>query len=136
MAVLTYLEAVRQAMLEEMERDERVFILGEDVGTYGGAFRATAGFLEKFGERRVIDTPISETAIVGAAIGAALMGMRPDRGDAVHRLHRLRASTRSSTTRPRAATAGAAACRSWCAAPAEAACTAGRSTARTPRRTS
>jgi pyruvate/2-oxoglutarate/acetoin dehydrogenase E1 component len=77
MAVLTYLDAVRQAMLEEMEQDERVFILGEDVGTYGGAFRATAGFLEKFGERRVIDTPISETAIVGAAIGAALMGMRP-----------------------------------------------------------
>jgi 2-oxoisovalerate dehydrogenase E1 component beta subunit len=77
MAVLTYLDAVRQAMLEEMEKDERVFILGEDVGTYGGAFRATAGFLEKFGERRVIDTPVSETAIVGAAIGAALMGMRP-----------------------------------------------------------
>jgi 2-oxoisovalerate dehydrogenase E1 component beta subunit len=77
MAVLTYLDAVRQAMLEEMERDERVFVLGEDVGTYGGAFRATAGFLEKFGERRVIDTPISETAIVGAAIGAALMGLRP-----------------------------------------------------------
>ena len=77
MAVLTYLEAVRQAMLEEMEKDDRVFILGEDVGAYGGAFRATAGFLEKFGERRVIDTPVSETAIVGAAIGAALMGMRP-----------------------------------------------------------
>jgi pyruvate/2-oxoglutarate/acetoin dehydrogenase E1 component len=77
MAVLTYLEAVRQAMLDEMEKDERVFILGEDVGTYGGAFRATAGFLEKFGERRVIDTPVSETAIVGAAIGAALMGLRP-----------------------------------------------------------
>jgi 2-oxoisovalerate dehydrogenase E1 component beta subunit len=77
MAVLTYLEAVRQAMLDEMEKDERVFILGEDVGTYGGAFRATAGFLERFGERRVIDTPVSETAIVGAAIGAALMGLRP-----------------------------------------------------------
>jgi pyruvate/2-oxoglutarate/acetoin dehydrogenase E1 component len=77
MAVLTYLDAVRQAMFEEMEKDERVFVLGEDVGTYGGAFRATAGFLEKFGERRVIDTPVSESAIVGAAIGAALMGMRP-----------------------------------------------------------
>ena len=77
MAVLTYLDAVRLAMLEEMERDERVFVLGEDVGTYGGAFRATAGFLEKFGERRIVDTPVSETAIVGAAIGAALMGMRP-----------------------------------------------------------
>jgi 2-oxoisovalerate dehydrogenase E1 component beta subunit len=77
MAALTYLEAIRLAMLEEMERDERVFILGEDVGAYGGAFRVTAGFLEKFGETRVIDTPLSETAIVGAAVGAALMGMRP-----------------------------------------------------------
>jgi 2-oxoisovalerate dehydrogenase E1 component beta subunit len=76
-ASLTYIEALRLAMLEEMERDERVFVIGEDVGTYGGAFRATQGFLEKFGETRVIDTPISETAIVGAAIGAALMGMRP-----------------------------------------------------------
>jgi len=77
MPVLTYLEAIRLAMLEEMEKDERVFILGEDVGIYGGAFRVTAGFLEKFGEGRVIDTPVSETAIVGAAVGAALMGMRP-----------------------------------------------------------
>jgi pyruvate/2-oxoglutarate/acetoin dehydrogenase E1 component len=77
MPVLTYLEAIRLAMLEEMEKDERVFILGEDVGIYGGAFRVTAGFLEKFGEGRIIDTPVSETAIVGAAVGAALMGMRP-----------------------------------------------------------
>jgi 2-oxoisovalerate dehydrogenase E1 component beta subunit len=77
MPVLTYLEAIRLAMLEEMEKDERVFVLGEDVGIYGGAFRVTAGFLEKFGEGRIIDTPVSETAIVGAAIGAALMGMRP-----------------------------------------------------------
>ena len=77
MPVLTYLEAIRLAMLEEMERDPRVFIIGEDVGTYGGAFRVTAGFLEKFGETRVIDAPVSESAIVGAAIGAALMGMRP-----------------------------------------------------------
>ncbi len=77
MPTLTYLEAIRQAMLEEMEKDERVFVIGEDVGAYGGAFRVTQGFLEKFGEQRVIDTPISETAIVGAAVGAALMGMRP-----------------------------------------------------------
>jgi pyruvate/2-oxoglutarate/acetoin dehydrogenase E1 component len=76
-AQITYIEAIRLAMLEEMERDERVFVIGEDVGTYGGAFRATQGLLEKFGETRVVDTPISETAIVGAAIGAALMGMRP-----------------------------------------------------------
>jgi pyruvate/2-oxoglutarate/acetoin dehydrogenase E1 component len=77
MAVLTYLEAIRLAMLEEMDRDPRVFVIGEDVGAYGGAFRVTAGFLERFGETRVIDTPISESAIVGASIGAALMGMRP-----------------------------------------------------------
>jgi pyruvate/2-oxoglutarate/acetoin dehydrogenase E1 component len=77
MAAITLLEAIRQGMWEEMERDERVFILGEDVGVYGGAFKVTEGFLERFGEDRVIDTPISETAIVGAACGAAMMGMRP-----------------------------------------------------------
>ena len=77
MPAVTYLEAIRLAMLEEMERDPRVFVIGEDVGTYGGAFRVTAGFLERFGEARVIDTPVSETAIVGASIGAALMGLRP-----------------------------------------------------------
>jgi 2-oxoisovalerate dehydrogenase E1 component beta subunit len=77
MPAVTYLEAIRLAMLEEMERDPRVFVIGEDVGTYGGAFRVTAGFLDRFGDTRVIDTPISETAIVGASIGAALMGMRP-----------------------------------------------------------
>ena len=77
MAILTYLDAIRLAMLEEMQKDPRVFVMGQDVGAYGGAFRVTAGFLETFGEARVIDTPISESAIVGAAIGAALMGMRP-----------------------------------------------------------
>lgn len=77
MAVLTYLEAIRQGLWEEMERDERVFLLGEDIGVYGGAFKVTEGFLEHFGEERVIDTPISEAAIVGAAIGASLLGMRP-----------------------------------------------------------
>jgi pyruvate/2-oxoglutarate/acetoin dehydrogenase E1 component len=77
MAVLSYLEAIRAAMFEEMEKDPRVFLLGEDVGLYGGAFRMTEGFQEKFGRARVIDTPISESAIVGAAIGASLMGMRP-----------------------------------------------------------
>jgi len=77
MAILTYLEAIRQAMEEEMVRDSRVFILGEDVGTYGGAFRVTQGFLEKFGPERIIDTPISETGLIGAAIGASLFGMRP-----------------------------------------------------------
>jgi 2-oxoisovalerate dehydrogenase E1 component beta subunit len=77
MALTTYVEAIRQGIWEEMERDESVFILGEDVGIYGGAFKVTDGMLEKFGESRVVDTPISESGIVGAAIGAALMGMRP-----------------------------------------------------------
>jgi len=73
----TYLEAIREALWEEMKTDEKVFILGEDVGVYGGAFKITQGFLEEFGEDRVIDTPISEAAIVGASIGAAQMGYRP-----------------------------------------------------------
>jgi 2-oxoisovalerate dehydrogenase E1 component beta subunit len=77
MAVITYLEAIRQALFDEMARDERVFVLGEDVGVYGGAFKVTDGLQAKFGDARVIDTPISETAIVGAAIGASYMGMRP-----------------------------------------------------------
>ena len=77
MAAVTYLEAIRQGIWEEMERDSSVFVLGEDVGLYGGAFKVTEGMLERFGEDRVVDTPISESAIVGAAIGAALMGMRP-----------------------------------------------------------
>lgn len=74
---ITYLEAIRQGIWEEMERDPGVFLLGEDIGVYGGAFKITAGMLDRFGERRVIDTPISESAIVGAAIGASLMGLRP-----------------------------------------------------------
>jgi 2-oxoisovalerate dehydrogenase E1 component beta subunit len=77
MPLLTHLEAIRQGIWEEMERDPSVFLLGEDIAEYGGAFKVTAGMLEKFGKDRVIDTPISESAIVGAAVGAALMGMRP-----------------------------------------------------------
>jgi pyruvate/2-oxoglutarate/acetoin dehydrogenase E1 component len=73
----TYLEAIREGLWEEMERDPNVFLIGEDIGVYGGAFKVTAGFIEHFGERRVVDTPISEAAIVGAAIGAGLMGLRP-----------------------------------------------------------
>jgi 2-oxoisovalerate dehydrogenase E1 component beta subunit len=72
-----YVDAIREAILEEMTRDERVFVLGEDIGVYGGAFKVTDGLLDKFGEERVIDTPLSEAAIVGAAVGAAMMGMRP-----------------------------------------------------------
>jgi 2-oxoisovalerate dehydrogenase E1 component beta subunit len=77
MTEVTYLEAIRQGMREEMQRDDRVYILGEDVAVYGGAFKVTAGFLDEFGAMRVIDTPLSESAIVGAAVGSALMGQRP-----------------------------------------------------------
>jgi len=73
----TYLEAIRQGLWEEMERDPNVFCIGEDIAEYGGAFKVTAGFLERFGARRVVDTPISEAAIAGASIGAGLMGLRP-----------------------------------------------------------
>jgi pyruvate/2-oxoglutarate/acetoin dehydrogenase E1 component len=73
----TFVEAIRQGIWEEMERDPRVFVIGEDVGAYGGAFKVTDGLIDQFGDQRVIDTPISEAAIVGAACGAALMGMRP-----------------------------------------------------------
>ena len=77
MPVLTYVEAIRQGLAEEMAQDARVFVLGEDVAVYGGSFKVTEGLLGRFGAGRVIDTPISETAIVGAAIGAAFMGLRP-----------------------------------------------------------
>jgi 2-oxoisovalerate dehydrogenase E1 component beta subunit len=77
MSEITYLEAIREALFEEMERDENVFCLGEDIGVYGGAFKVTEGLQQKFGEKRVIDTPISEIAIIGAAAGAAHMGMKP-----------------------------------------------------------
>ena len=73
----TFVEAIRQGIWEEMERDPTVFVIGEDVGAYGGAFKVTDGLIDQFGNHRVIDTPISEAAIVGAACGAALMGMRP-----------------------------------------------------------
>jgi pyruvate/2-oxoglutarate/acetoin dehydrogenase E1 component len=74
---VTFLEAIREGIWEEMERDERVFIMGEDIGVYGGAFKVTEGMLERFGGLRVIDTPISEIGFTGAAAGAAHMGMRP-----------------------------------------------------------
>ena len=74
---ITYLEAIREALFEEMARDQNVFCLGEDIGAFGGAFKVTEGLLAQFGEQRVIDSPISEIAIVGAAAGAAHMGLRP-----------------------------------------------------------
>jgi pyruvate/2-oxoglutarate/acetoin dehydrogenase E1 component len=73
----TYLVAIAEALWEEMERDERVFLLGEDIGVYGGAFKVTEGFIERFGPSRVMDTPIVEETIVGAALGAAMEGLRP-----------------------------------------------------------
>ena len=77
MREITYLEAVREAMTQEMERDPRVFMIGEDIGEYGGAFQVSFGMLEKFGPERILDTPITELALTGAATGAALIGMRP-----------------------------------------------------------
>ena len=77
MAQVTYLEAIRQGLWEEMERDPSVFCIGEDIGIYGGAFKVTDGFIHHFGPERVVDTPIAESAIVGAAFGAALTGLRP-----------------------------------------------------------
>src|SRR5450432_726288 len=77
MAPVTYLEAIRQGIWEEMERDPAVFCIGEDIGIYGGAFKVTEGLIDRFGPQRVVDTPISEMAIVNASFGAALTGMRP-----------------------------------------------------------
>jgi 2-oxoisovalerate dehydrogenase E1 component beta subunit len=77
MPVLTYIDAISRGMWEEMERDPAVFLIGEDIGAYGGAFKATKGFQEHFGPERVIDSVLSEAAIIGAATGAALAGMRP-----------------------------------------------------------
>lgn len=77
MPEITYRQAIKDAMVEEMRRDKRVFLIGEDIGTYGGAFGVSAGMLEEFGPERIVETPISEEAIVGAAAGAAMVGMRP-----------------------------------------------------------
>ena len=77
MSVLRYREAVRAAMIEEMERDPLVYLIGEEVGHYQGAYKVTEGMLEKFGEKRVIDTPITESGFTGISIGAAMVGLRP-----------------------------------------------------------
>ena len=77
MRELRYREALREAMLEEMERDERVFLMGEEVGHYQGAYKVSEGLLERFGERRVVDTPIAEAGFAGVGIGAAMVGLRP-----------------------------------------------------------
>ncbi|MCF7804508.1 MAG: alpha-ketoacid dehydrogenase subunit beta [Candidatus Marinimicrobia bacterium] len=77
MPEITYIQAISDGLREEMRRDDSVFLIGEDIGEYGGAFKVTEGFLDEFGEERVIDTPIAETAILGMSIGAALQGLRP-----------------------------------------------------------
>src|SRR5918992_743679 len=77
MPAMTYLQAISDAMREEMRADERVFVMGEDIGVFGGAFKVTDGFIEEFGAKRVMDTPLAESGIIGTAIGAAVEGMRP-----------------------------------------------------------
>ncbi len=77
MRELTYMEALREAIRQAMEKDDRVFVIGEDIGVYGGAFGVTAGLIDQFGPERIIDTPISEAGIAGACVGAAITGMRP-----------------------------------------------------------
>src|SRR3990172_8143910 len=77
MPVITYREALHQALQEEMRRDDRVFVMGEDIGLFEGAYKVTAGLLAEFGPKRVKDTPISEQVIVGSGVGAAMLGLRP-----------------------------------------------------------
>ena len=77
MATMTYLQAISDAMRQEMRHDERVLVMGEDIGVFGGAFKVTDGFIDEFGPGRVMDTPLAESGIVGTAVGAAVVGMRP-----------------------------------------------------------
>jgi pyruvate/2-oxoglutarate/acetoin dehydrogenase E1 component len=77
MKQMSYREAIREAMMEEMARDENVVLIGEDVGCYGGCFTVTSGLIDRFGPHQVIETPVSEEGLVGLAVGAAMMGMRP-----------------------------------------------------------
>jgi len=100
---LSYREAVRQALREALATDDRVFLMGEDVGRYGGAYACSKGLLEEFGPDRIRDTPLSESCFVGAGIGAALAGMRPI-VEIMRSTSPCWRSTRSSTTRPRCGT--------------------------------
>src|SRR5213595_2601012 len=77
MPTLTYLQAISDGLRSEMRADERVFVMGEDIGVFGGAFKVTDGFIDEFGPARVMDTPLVESAIIGTAVGAAVVGMRP-----------------------------------------------------------
>ena len=104
MATMTYLQAIADAMREEMRSDERVFLMGEDIGTFGGAFKVTDGFIDEFGAKRVMDTPLAESAIVGCAIGAAVEGLRPIAEMQFSRLRLAAASTSWSTSPARPTT--------------------------------
>ena len=77
MPTMTYLQAISDAMRQEMRKDERVFVMGEDIGVFGGAFKVTDGFIDEFGPERVMDTPLAEAGIIGTAVGAAAVGLRP-----------------------------------------------------------
>jgi pyruvate dehydrogenase E1 component beta subunit len=87
MPEITYVEAIRSALREEMRRDERVFIIGEDIGRYGGAFGVTTGMLDEFGDKRIIETPISEPSIIGAAVGGGSSGHAADCRNHVYGFH-------------------------------------------------
>ena len=105
MAVKTFIEAIRETLAEEMRRDESIIVLGEDVGKKGGVFLATDGLWDEFGDDRVIDTPLTESMIVGVSIGAAVERAAAGRRDPVRRLHLSRRSTRSCPRRRGCATA-------------------------------
>ncbi|TMM04901.1 MAG: alpha-ketoacid dehydrogenase subunit beta, partial [Actinobacteria bacterium] len=77
MSVMTYLQAISDGLRQEMRADERVFLMGEDIGVFGGAFKVTDGFIDEFGPQRVMDTPLAESGIIGTAVGASVVGMRP-----------------------------------------------------------
>ena len=134
MPTMTYLQAISDAMREEMRADERVFVMGEDIGIFGGAFKVTDGFIDEFGPQRVMDTPLAESAIVGCAIGAAVRGPAADRRDAVLGLHLLRLRPARQRRREDVLPAGPVGEHHRAAALAAAASPAARTTPRTPRR--
>ena len=133
MAEMTYLQAISDGLREEMRRDETVFCLGEDIGAFGGAFKVTDGFIEEFGADRVLDTPLAENAIIGAADRRRDRGHEAGLRDAVRRLHLLRLRPARQRRRQAALPPGGRRCRWWSGCRPAAASRAGRSTRRTPR---
>ena len=105
MPTMTYLQAISDGLREEMRADERVFVMGEDIGVFGGAFKVTDGFIEEFGAERVMDTPLAESGIIGTAVGAAVVGHAAGLRDAVRRLHLLRLRPARQRRRARCTTA-------------------------------